>query len=50
MRDTGAFLVLDEAHSLLADRRDARHVWEISQELAVENAGREGSRRIGCAA
>lgn len=27
----GAILLLDEADSLLADRRDARHSWEISQ-------------------
>ncbi len=30
-RDTGAFLVFDEADSLLLDRGDARHGWEISQ-------------------
>ena len=29
-RDTGAFLVFDEADSLLADRRDAHRSWEIS--------------------
>ena len=30
-RDTGAFLVFDEADSLLADRRLAQHNWEVSQ-------------------
>ena len=30
-RDTGAFLVFDEADSLLADRRGARAGWEVSQ-------------------
>ena len=30
-RDTGAFLVFDEADSLLADRRNAVRSWEISQ-------------------
>ena len=30
-RDTGAFLVFDEADSLLADRRSARRNWEVSQ-------------------
>ena len=30
-RDAGAFLVFDEADSLLADRRHARHSWEVSQ-------------------
>ena len=30
-RDTGAFLVFDEADSLLADRRFAHRSWEISQ-------------------
>ena len=30
-RDTGAFLVFDEADSLLADRRSAQRNWEISQ-------------------
>ena len=30
-RDTGAFLVFDEADSLLADRRGARARWEVSQ-------------------
>ena len=30
-RDTGAFLVFDEADSLLADRRYARQSWEVSQ-------------------
>ncbi len=30
-RDTGAFLVFDEADSLLADRRSARQSWEVSQ-------------------
>ena len=30
-RDTGAFLVFDEADSLLADRRFARQSWEVSQ-------------------
>ncbi len=30
-RDTGAFLVFDEADSLLADRRSARTSWEVSQ-------------------
>jgi SpoVK/Ycf46/Vps4 family AAA+-type ATPase len=30
-RDIGAFLVLDEADSLLADRRSAERSWEISQ-------------------
>ena len=30
-RDTGAFLVFDEADSLLADRRFARRSWEVSQ-------------------
>jgi SpoVK/Ycf46/Vps4 family AAA+-type ATPase len=30
-RDTGAFLVFDEADSLLHDRRDAVRSWEISQ-------------------
>jgi transitional endoplasmic reticulum ATPase len=29
--DEGAVLVLDEADSLLADRRDARHQWETTQ-------------------
>ena len=29
-RDTGAFLVFDEADSLLADRRFARRNWEVS--------------------
>ncbi len=30
-RDTGAFLVFDEADSLLADRRFARQGWEVSR-------------------
>ncbi len=30
-RDTGAFLVFDEADSLLADRRSAVRSWEVSQ-------------------
>ena len=30
-RDTGSFLVFDEADSLLADRRFARRSWEVSQ-------------------
>ena len=30
-RDTGAFLVFDEADSLLADRRFAHRTWEVSQ-------------------
>ena len=30
-RDTGAFLVFDEADSLLADRRLAHRTWEVSQ-------------------
>ena len=30
-RDTGAFLVFDEADSLLADRRFAHRSWEVSQ-------------------
>ena len=30
-RDTGGFLVFDEADSLLADRRSARQRWEVSQ-------------------
>ncbi|MCY3876538.1 MAG: AAA family ATPase, partial [Rhodobacteraceae bacterium] len=30
-RDTGAFLVFDEADSLLADRRAAQRNWEVSQ-------------------
>ena len=30
-RDVGAFLVFDEADSLLADRRFARRTWEVSQ-------------------
>ncbi len=30
-RDTGAFLVFDEADSLLRDRQNARHSWEVSQ-------------------
>jgi transitional endoplasmic reticulum ATPase len=30
-RDLGAFLVIDEADSLLADRRHANHSWEVSQ-------------------
>jgi transitional endoplasmic reticulum ATPase len=30
-RDTGGFLIFDEAESLLFDRRDARRPWEISQ-------------------
>ena len=30
-RDTGAFLVFDEADSLLADRRFAERTWEVSQ-------------------
>ena len=30
-RDAGAFLVFDEADSLLADRRFARSTWEVSQ-------------------
>ena len=30
-RDTGAFLVFDEADSLLADRRGAERSWEVSQ-------------------
>ena len=30
-RDTGAFLVFDEAESLLADRRFAHRSWEVSQ-------------------
>ena len=30
-RDTGAFLVFDEADSLLADRRFAQRNWEVSQ-------------------
>jgi len=30
-RDAGAFLVFDEADSLLSDRRDALRSWEISQ-------------------
>ena len=30
-RDTGSFLVFDEADSLLADRRSAQRNWEISQ-------------------
>ena len=30
-RDTGAFLVFDEADSLLADRRFAKRSWEVSQ-------------------
>lgn len=30
-RDSGAFLVFDEADSLLGDRRNARQGWEISQ-------------------
>ncbi len=30
-RDTGAFLVFDEADSLLADRRSAQRNWEVSQ-------------------
>ena len=30
-RDAGAFLVFDEADSLLADRRLAHHSWEVSQ-------------------
>ena len=30
-RDTGAFLVFDEADSLLADRRNAVRSWEVSQ-------------------
>ena len=30
-RDTGAFLVFDEADSLLADRRSAERSWEVSQ-------------------
>ena len=30
-RDTGSFLVFDEAESLLADRRSARQGWEVSQ-------------------
>ena len=30
-RDTGAFLVFDEADSLLADRRFAQRTWEVSQ-------------------
>ena len=30
-RDTGAFLVFDEADSLLADRRFAHRPWEVSQ-------------------
>ena len=30
-RDTGAFLIFDEADSLLADRRFAHRSWEVSQ-------------------
>ena len=30
-RDTEAFLIFDEADSLLGDRREARHSWEVSQ-------------------
>jgi SpoVK/Ycf46/Vps4 family AAA+-type ATPase len=30
-RETGAFLVFDEADSLLADRRGAHRSWEVSQ-------------------
>ena len=30
-RDSKAFLILDEADSLLGDRRSARHSWEVSQ-------------------
>jgi SpoVK/Ycf46/Vps4 family AAA+-type ATPase len=30
-RDTGAFLVFDEADSLLADRRGAHRSWEVTQ-------------------
>ena len=30
-RDAGAFLVFDEADSMLADRRFARRSWEVSQ-------------------
>ena len=30
-RDTGAFLIFDEAESLLADRRGAERSWEVSQ-------------------
>ena len=30
-RDTGSFLVFDEADSLLADRRFAQRSWEVSQ-------------------
>ena len=30
-RDTGSFLIFDEADSLLADRRAARRSWEVSQ-------------------
>jgi len=30
-RDAGAFLVFDEADSLLGERRDARHSWEVSR-------------------
>ena len=30
-RDTGAFLIFDEADSLLADRRSAHRSWEVSQ-------------------
>ena len=30
-RDTGAFLIFDEADSLLADRRGAERSWEVSQ-------------------
>ena len=30
-RDTGAFLIFDEADSLLADRRVAQRSWEVSQ-------------------
>jgi len=30
-RDAGAFLVFDEADSLLGDRRNARYSWEVSQ-------------------
>ena len=30
-RDTGAFLIFDEADSLLADRRFAQRSWEVSQ-------------------
>lgn len=29
--DTGSFLIFDEADSLLADRRGAQRVWEVSQ-------------------